>query len=137
MFNLILSFSFFSLYEKNAVLYRLLPVDPRNSVQLIGREKENAITYRVILINTGSSSVRIYRPRFRENKPKTLVFSHKKRVFWACFRENRVYNFRHRSASCREMSDLKRKRSRNLFYITRYFTVKTFYNSPNKKEQPF
>jgi hypothetical protein len=26
-------------------------------------------------------------PRFRENKPKTLVFSHSKRAFWACFRE--------------------------------------------------
>ncbi len=35
-------------------------------------------------------------PRFRENKPKTLVFSHRKRALWACFRENRVYNFRHR-----------------------------------------
>ncbi len=34
-------------------------------------------------------------PRFRENKPKTLVFSHWKRAFWACFRENRVYNFGH------------------------------------------
>jgi hypothetical protein len=27
-------------------------------------------------------------PRFRENKPKTLVFSHRKRAFWACCREN-------------------------------------------------
>jgi hypothetical protein len=27
-------------------------------------------------------------PRFHENKPKTLVFSHRKRAFWACFREN-------------------------------------------------
>ncbi len=34
-------------------------------------------------------------PRFRENKPKTLVFSHRKRAFWACFRENWVYNFGH------------------------------------------
>jgi hypothetical protein len=34
-------------------------------------------------------------PRFRENKPKTLVFSHRKRAFWACFRENCVYNFGH------------------------------------------
>ncbi len=34
-------------------------------------------------------------PRFRENKPKTLVFSHWKRRVWACFRENWVYNFRH------------------------------------------
>ncbi len=35
-------------------------------------------------------------PRFRENKPKTLIFSHRKRAFWACFRENWVYNFGHR-----------------------------------------
>ncbi len=34
-------------------------------------------------------------PRFRENKPKTLVFSHRQRAYWACFRENRVYNLRH------------------------------------------
>jgi hypothetical protein len=32
-------------------------------------------------------------PRFRENKPKTLVFSHRKRAFWAFFRKNCVYNF--------------------------------------------
>ncbi len=34
-------------------------------------------------------------PRFRENEPKTLVFSHRKRAFWACFRENYIYNFGH------------------------------------------
>ncbi len=34
-------------------------------------------------------------PRFRENKLKTLVFSHRKRAYWACFRENCVYNFGH------------------------------------------
>jgi len=38
---------------------------------------------------------RIYRPSFRENKPKTLVSSDTKRAFWACFRENWVYNFGH------------------------------------------
>ncbi len=36
---------------------------------------------------------RIYRPSFREKKPKTLVFSHRKRAFWACFHENWVYKF--------------------------------------------
>ncbi len=46
-------------------------------------------------------------PRFRENKPKTLVFCHRKRAFWACFRENCVYNFGHRGlgggmSKCRE-----------------------------------
>ncbi len=35
-------------------------------------------------------------PRFRENKPKTLVFRHRKRAFWASFRENCVYNFGYR-----------------------------------------
>ncbi len=37
-------------------------------------------------------------PRFRENRgsPKTLAFSHRKRAFWACFRENCVCNFGHR-----------------------------------------
>ncbi len=42
-------------------------------------------------------SVYTIHPRFRENKTKTLVFSHRKRVFWACFRENCVYNFGHRA----------------------------------------
>ncbi len=39
--------------------------------------------------------------RFRENKPKTLIYSHRKRAFRACFRENRDYNFRHGAASIR------------------------------------
>jgi hypothetical protein len=39
-------------------------------------------------------------PRFRENKPKTLVFSHRKRAFWACFGENCVYNFGHGCVQC-------------------------------------
>ncbi len=43
------------------------------------------------------TSARIYRPSFRENEPKTLVFSHTKRAFSACFRENWVYNFGHGS----------------------------------------
>jgi hypothetical protein len=42
------------------------------------------------------NSARIYRPSIRKNKPKTLVFSHRKRAFWACFREYWVYNFGHR-----------------------------------------
>ncbi len=36
---------------------------------------------------------RIYRHNFRENKPKTLVFSERKPEFWACFCENWVYKF--------------------------------------------
>jgi hypothetical protein len=43
-------------------------------------------------------SGRIYRPSFRKNKPKTLVFCHRKRAFWAGFPENWVYKFGH----CRE-----------------------------------
>jgi hypothetical protein len=41
------------------------------------------------------AGARIYRPSFRENEPKTLVISHRKRAFWACFRENWVYTFGH------------------------------------------
>jgi hypothetical protein len=48
----------------------------------------------LVFVNTGA---RIYRPSFHENKPKTLVFSHTKRGFLACFRENWVYNFGHGS----------------------------------------
>jgi hypothetical protein len=50
----------------------------------------------VSLADQAEPGARIYRPRFHENKPKTLVFSHSKRAFWACFRESRVYNFGHR-----------------------------------------
>jgi hypothetical protein len=46
-------------------------------------------------------------PLFRENKPKTLVFSHWKQAFWACFRENWVYNFRH-SSRARKLSPVHR-----------------------------
>ncbi len=47
-------------------------------------------------VGFNESSARMYRPSFHENKPKTLVFSHTKRPFWACFHENWVYNFGHR-----------------------------------------
>ncbi len=39
---------------------------------------------------------RIHRPSFRENKPKTLVYSPWQRAFCSCFRENWVYKFGHR-----------------------------------------
>ncbi len=48
-----------------------------------------------LLVECESSVPEFIDPRFPENKPKTLVFSHTKRAFWVCFRENRVYNFRH------------------------------------------
>jgi hypothetical protein len=40
-------------------------------------------------------SSRMYRPSFCKNKLKTLVFSHRKWTFWACFRENWVSKFGH------------------------------------------
>jgi hypothetical protein len=43
------------------------------------------------------TSARIYRPSFRENKLKTLAFSHRKRAFWACFGENWVFKLGHSS----------------------------------------
>jgi hypothetical protein len=36
-------------------------------------------------IHEADFSARIYRSRFRENKPKTLVFSHWKQAFWLGF----------------------------------------------------
>jgi len=41
------------------------------------------------------SCARIYRPCFRENKLKTLVFHYWKRAFLACFHENWAYKFGH------------------------------------------
>ncbi len=38
-------------------------------------------------------------PVFAKTSPKTIVFSHRKRAFWACFRENWVYNFGHRTVA--------------------------------------
>jgi hypothetical protein len=40
-------------------------------------------------------SARIYRPRFRENKLKTLVFNDLKRAVSAYFRDNWVYKLGH------------------------------------------
>jgi hypothetical protein len=42
---------------------------------LIDREHVIALIDPEMCINCGKSSARIYRPSFRENKPKTLVFS--------------------------------------------------------------
>jgi hypothetical protein len=47
-------------------------------------------------------SVPEFRPSFRENKPKILVFRNWKRAFWACFREHWVYKFGQRSVNFRE-----------------------------------
>jgi hypothetical protein len=56
----------------------------------------NSGTYQDITGTSFPNSLELHEfidPRFRENQPKTLVFSHRKRAFWACFRENWVYNF--------------------------------------------
>ncbi len=57
--------------------------------------------FRLVLMKTiifmPKTGARNYRPRFRENKPKTLVFYDWKRAFWACFREYWVYKFGHGS----------------------------------------
>ncbi len=41
-------------------------------------------------------SARIYRPSFRENKPKTLVLVIENARFWLVLGENWVFKFRHR-----------------------------------------
>ncbi len=42
-------------------------------------------------------SARNYSPCFRENQPKRSFSIKRKRAFWACFRENWVYKFGHRT----------------------------------------
>ena len=59
--------------------------------------KKKFLAFLLLLDSGFEIRARIYRPSFHENKPKTLVFSHTKRAFWACFRENCVYNFGHSS----------------------------------------
>ena len=51
----------------------------------------NRLEIVVIGFSFNETCARIYRPSFHENKPKTPVFSHRKRAFWACFGENWVY----------------------------------------------
>ncbi len=64
-------------------------------------------------------------PHFRENKPKTLVFSHWEWAFWACFRENWVYNFGHwiliRSFVCLESIS-------SMFHLKNLKHFKNFFN---------
>jgi hypothetical protein len=69
----------------------------RNTVifpQFVGSFHSYFLSYIYLIIS--HYNARIYRPSFRENKHKTLVFNHWKRAFWACFRENGVYKFGHR-----------------------------------------
>jgi hypothetical protein len=62
------------------------------------RPKDENISFEIIYerATTTTPVPEFIDPRFRENKPKTLVFSHRKQAFWACFRENCAYNFGHR-----------------------------------------
>jgi hypothetical protein len=76
-----------------------LPSGP--SVFLLAQGCRWFLAYKIIISIKNMSNktgARIYEPSFRENKPKTLVFSHRKRVFWAFFRENWVYKFGHGSS---------------------------------------
>jgi hypothetical protein len=65
--------------------------EARNGTEWNGIPRKNEV-----LRNLHSFSVSEFIDlHFRENKPKTLVFSHRKLAFWACFCENCVYNFGH------------------------------------------
>ena len=69
-------------------------------------------------------------PRFRENKAKPLVFSHRKRAFWACFRENWVYNFGHRTFTlCMgpESEKLKDELNRDHYNLKKFPRMKKKY----------
>ncbi len=91
--------------------YDLLPSSPRlptQSLQSGSQSMWQAAFFSVVMVQPcryfTARGARIYRPSFRENKPKLLVFSHTKRAFWTCFRENWVYNFDHRKESYRKVS---------------------------------
>jgi hypothetical protein len=67
----------------------------KNKIKNMEKQSKEKTRHRYVYIvfSDTESSARIYGPSFRENKPKTLVFSHRKRAFWADFRENWVYKF--------------------------------------------
>ncbi len=80
----------------------------------------------------------IYRPSFSENKPKTLVFNDWKRAFMACFRENRIYKFRHRRLRrcvlAKETTSNSTYSSNALIFIPRHLLLILFsflFFSPN------
>ncbi len=60
--------------------------------------RDISLTKRSISMNWSvRHRARIYRPSFREYKPKTLVCYDWKRAFWPCFRDNWGYKFGHRN----------------------------------------
>jgi hypothetical protein len=70
--------------------------------------------------------------RFRENKPKTLVFSHRKRAYWACFHENLVYNFGHLPQGKASIGgvnmgkhDEEQHKTHNVCTVVQLYTVQT------------
>ncbi len=74
------------------------------------------------------TGAQIYRPSFRKNKFKTLVYIHRKRAFRACFRENWVYNFGHGSSETfigwksaktygLRVADLEKEREGTLYWV--------------------
>jgi hypothetical protein len=72
---------------------------PRSTVWMLGLSLFTVNSVDVRMFSFPLPCGRIYRPSFRENKHKrfglvfaeTLVFRHRIRAFWACFRENWVY----------------------------------------------
>ncbi len=58
----------------------------KNHTKVFYREQCHKIL-RTLTNGANDIGARIYRPGFRENKPKTFVFSHWKGAFWACFRD--------------------------------------------------
>ncbi len=75
------------IHHKN--LQKSLLQQPQEMTQIFGDSYYTMVCIRY--------SARNYRPSFRENKPNTLVLYDWKRAFWACFRENWVYKFVHRT----------------------------------------
>ncbi len=74
--------------------------------QQCGLHHQNCLFSANVALFSRLTSARIYRPCFRENKPKMLVFSNGKRAFWASFHENWDYKIGHRS-DCHEKEDDK------------------------------
>jgi hypothetical protein len=98
---------------KMLTIYRLFPKSLQNvninqRARRISALAEELVEYRVgpypnTMRNIDHTCARIYRPSFRENNPRKLVFRHRKRAFWACFHDNWDYNFGHGRA-CRKSS---------------------------------
>ncbi len=87
----------------------------------------------------------IYRPSCCKNKPKTIVINHWKRMFWACFRENWVYYFRHCTVLfgislvrlckyCTEIFLINRQCSNTVLCNIWIMIIETFLKAPQKQK---